>query len=193
MIYTYPKTYKNKLVSKQLEILKKAFPEVKKWKGSIDVDESIMTEGIFIIPNPKLFGTYNQAVLAVIEALKKSRSAYDYRDGKWTAQYLKQLPLKEQFWSTQEDIIVLGAQFGQKHAGTSVQDVRNSLELKELPLGIYEVGIMLLTHPERLQDFNDLFIDCPGDEYSYSGDGVFSRAPIFCFNGGLEFGAGGLV
>lgn len=189
MNYTYPKNYKNKPVTEQLKTLKAIFPEIKNTKGEIDLATEIETEGQFIIPNPKLFGTYNEAVAKVLEALKSSRTCYDWREGKWGIEYLKQLPVKEQFWSKQEDMIVISAQFGQQHAGESVKTVRESTQDNELPFGVYEVGIMLLTHPERLQSYDDLFIDCPGDEYSYSGDGVFSKAPIFNFYGGeLLFG-----
>lgn len=193
MNYTYPKNYKNKPVTEQLKTLKTLFSEVKNAKGEIDLATELEAGGQFIIPNPKLFGTYNEAVKKVLEALKSSRACYDWKEGKWGIEYLKQLPVKEQFWSKQEDMIVIGAQFGQQHAGHSVDKVRDNLKSNELPFGIYEVGIMLLTHPERLQSYNDLWIDCPGDEYSFSGDGVFSRAPFFGFYGdGLEFGTYGV-
>lgn len=182
MKYKYPKTYKNKPVTEQLKTLKALFPKVKNAKGDIDLATGIESEGQFIIPNPKLFGTYHQAVAKVLEALKSSRACYDYRDGNWGAEYLKQLPIKEQFWATQEDMTVIGGQFGQQHAGESVENVRKTLQDNELPFGIYEVAIMLLTHPERFQSNDDLWIDCSGDEYSYNGNGVFSGAPLFDFS-----------
>jgi hypothetical protein len=51
---------------------------------------------------------------------------------------------------------------------------------------------MILTHSERLQRENDLWIDCAGDEYAPGVDGVFSRTPFLGFSGGLVvFAAGG--
>ena len=43
---------------------------------------------------------------------------------------------------------------------------------------------MLLTHPERLQNYGDLGIDASGDEYSWYADGVFLFAPTFYFDDG---------
>ena len=54
----------------------------------------------------------------------------------------------------------------------------------EFGLGTFAVGIMLLTHPLRLQDCDDLWIDCAGDEFSYDADGQFVSAPCFFFDGG---------
>jgi hypothetical protein len=57
--------------------------------------------------------------------------------------------------------------------------------------GAFAVGVMLLTHPERLQHHDDLWISCAGDEYYAPHTfGGFSRAPIFGFGGGkVEFDA----
>lgn len=49
---------------------------------------------------------------------------------------------------------------------------------------------MLLTHSIRLQNLDDLWIDCPGDEYSPGAAGRFGYAPFFFFDfldGRLEF------
>lgn len=187
MKYTYPKTYKNKPLNEQWKILQKLFPELKKQKQP--TTNYAAAEGLFIIPHYKLFGTYNEAVLKCIEIIKTTHDCYDWRNGNWSADYLKQLPIKEHFWDTQDNVIALGVQFGQKHAGESVETVRAGLETNELPLGMYEVLIMLLTHPERLQSYDDLWIDCPGDEYSYNAAGVFSGSPVFRFDALLRFGA----
>ncbi|MEK7604176.1 MAG: hypothetical protein AAB461_03635, partial [Patescibacteria group bacterium] len=57
--------------------------------------------------------------------------------------------------------------------------------------GAFAIGIMLLTHPEREVQLEQLHIDCPGDEYFPDADGGFSLAPIFFFDDGrVEFGAG---
>ena len=61
----------------------------------------------------------------------------------------------------------------------------------EFGLGPYEVGAILLTHPERLVgDQNELFVDCPGAEYSPEADGEFVWAPYFYwYDGRLSFNA----
>jgi hypothetical protein len=48
---------------------------------------------------------------------------------------------------------------------------------------------MLLTHPERLQHHDDLWIDCAGDEYDYpNADGQFGDSSFSDLGG--EVGAG---
>jgi hypothetical protein len=77
------------------------------------------------------------------------------------------------------------AQFGLRHRGRSVRRAREVFNASEFGLDTFAVGIMLLTHPERLQHYDDLWIDCAGDEYDDPGDdGRFSLAPYFCFSCG---------
>ncbi len=60
----------------------------------------------------------------------------------------------------------------------------------EFGLGSLAVGSMLLTHPERLVRWEQLHIDCPGDEFAPGADGRFDHAPVFDFDGSrVGFGA----
>jgi hypothetical protein len=61
----------------------------------------------------------------------------------------------------------------------------------EFGLGAFAVGSMILTHPEREIRWEQLHIDCAGDECSEDADGVFSLAPFFFFFDGVGFDAGG--
>ena len=57
-------------------------------------------------------------------------------------------------------------------------------------LGACAIGIMVLPHPERLVQWEQLHVDCAGDEFASDADGDFSYAPLFRFDGGkVEFGA----
>lgn len=191
--YTYPRSYACKQVSAQFDILRAAFPKLPDL--NLEQETSKNGEGIFAIPHWKLIGTsYTDAVFKIMAKLKESRLTYDWRNGNWSEEYLKQLPVKETFWNSQtEGIVLISVQFGQKHAGESVQTVRGALEKNELPLGIYECLIMLLTHPERLQSYDDLWIDCPGDEFAPVGGGVFACAPRLHFSDdGVGFDAKGV-
>lgn len=186
MKYTYPKSYKVKPIKEQYQKIFELFEIKLNQIGNKSIDHLPKSEGIFVIPHWKLIGdTYNDAVLKVMEIMKASRPTYDWRSGNWTKEYLRQLPVKEKFWDKQKkEILLISAQFGVLHAGQSVQAVRSEAQSNELPFGIYECLIMLLTHPERLQGYDDLWVDCPGDEYSFAGDGAFSGAPRLCFSGG---------
>lgn len=132
-------------------------------------------DGVFLIPKWDTIGNdYNNAVIKVLEALKKDRPCYDWRKGKWTKEYLRQRTPR---------VIpeIVSAQLGKKYKGKSVSDVR-TIATSETLLGIYEMGIIILTNPGVLARYKDLWIDCGGDEYSYNGDGVFSQAPLFSFD-----------
>ena len=88
-------------------------------------------------------------------------------------------------------LLIIAAQFGLRHRGRSVRRARVVMEdtTSEVGLGAFAVGIMILTHPIRLQDYNDLWIDCAGDEFSRDGDGDFSKTPYFEFDDvRVEFG-----
>jgi hypothetical protein len=88
------------------------------------------------------------------------------------------------------DILVVAAQFGLRHRGRSVRRAREVMQPNEFGLGAFAVGIMLLTHPERLMHYDDLYVDCAGDEYAPEADGGFSSAPFFDFDDGrVEFHA----
>ena len=92
------------------------------------------------------------------------------------------------------DILIVPAQFGIAHRGKSVRRARVVIGGKGFGLGAFEVGIMLLLHPERLQHYDDLWIDCAGDEFKPGGESAFSCAPFFRFSGGvLEFDVIGVV
>lgn len=137
MKYTYPKNYKVKSVDRQLEILQSLFDFPIGTKADDPIEE-IKSEGLFAIPHWKLLGsTYNEAVSKVLETIKSSRPAYDWRSGNWSEKYLRQLPVKEAFWNAQkEEIIIISAQFGLVHAGDSVETartVRGNNTPEELP------------------------------------------------------------
>lgn len=200
--YTKPKG-----IPEQTNILRQLFP------GIGFADEKIAeqplppnAEGWFaILKWETLAPTYGEAVQKVLDAIKKTRNGkfYNYRDGQLGPQYLRQSAesaiafrkLDEK--QKDHDIFVVAAQFGLRHRGRSVRRAREVMNPCEFGLGALSVGIMLLTHPERLQHYDDLYIDCAGDEFSYGGDGQFDGAPCFgfcyCFfsrDDEVEFGVG---
>ncbi len=181
MNYQYPKNYSPKPLKDQLKTLTKHFPNLKGMKLPEEPENKL--ESIFLIPSWQLIATtYSEACRKVFEAITSTRKTYAYVN----FSNIKETDRKAAMWKDNVNCIVISAQFGEKHKGKSVKQVRNELEMtQEVPLGGYETGIMLLTHPERLQDFNDLWIDCGGDTYV---DGGSLQAPVWSFNGGeLEF------
>lgn len=136
--------------------------------------------------------TYTEALQKVLNALKATRPFVNYREGQIDDKHIREFPTKAEAFKkmkAKDGFYTLKVQMGEKFKGVSVEDARNQMTGKEFPLGAYEIGCILLTHPEILQKYEDLWIDCAGDEYSYSAAGVFPRSLYFYFGGGfLEFG-----
>ena len=153
-------------------------------------------EGWFAIPRWQSVGkTYEEALQKVLDLIKKQRgSFYNYREGRLGAKYLRQLERTakklEALGEAQKgyDILVVAAQFGLRHRGRSVRRAREVFTANEFGLGAFEIACMILTHQDRLANYDDLWIDCAGNEYAPDEDGGFSSAPCFDFGGGrVEF------
>ncbi|HUW71816.1 MAG TPA: hypothetical protein VMV66_01310 [Candidatus Humimicrobiaceae bacterium] len=198
--YGYLSGYKPKGITEQTNILRQLLP------GIGFADEKLVeqplppnAEGWFAIPKwQSVAKTYNEAVEKVLELIKKQRKGkfYNWREGKLGVQYLRQhertVKKLETLAEQQKgyDILVVAAQFGFRHRGRSVRRAREVFTANEFGLGAFEIGCILLTHPERLQHYDDLWIDCAGDEYAPDAVGGFSDAPCFYFyDGEVEFGA----
>lgn len=200
--YGYLSGYKKpKGITEQTNILRQLFP------GVGFADEKLAErevpknadDGWFAIPKwQSLAPTYGEAVQLVLNKLKETRNGafYNYREGELGPDQLRQsAKTASVFQKLAEDqngfdILVVAAQFGLRHRGRSIRRVREILLGNEFGLGAFAIGIMLLTHPERLAHYDDLWIDCAGDEFAPLADGDFSGSPVFYFGDGeLEFGA----
>lgn len=199
--YGYLSGYKKpKGITEQTNIIRQLFPGI----GFADeklADREVpknADDGWFAIPKwQSLASTYGEAVQLVLNKLKETRNGafYNYREGELGPDQLRQSAKTASVFQklTEEqsgfDILVVAAQFGLRHRGRSVRRVREILLGNEFGLGAFAVGIMLLTHPQRLNQYDDLWIDCAGDEFAPDADGGFSRSPIFRFDGDeLEWG-----
>ncbi len=195
--YTKPKS-----LVEQVGILQKLFPELG------DCDDSIFAhgekelpdgaEGYFAIPRWQKIGkTYGEALQKVLDALSKAYGGRfkNWREGQLGPNNLRQSAKSVGMWEKlgneqKGDILVVPAQFGLRHRGRSVRRAREVMRKAEFGLGAFAVGIMLLTHENRLKDLDDLWIDCAGDEFHdpQDSDAPFGHAPCFRFGDvGLEF------
>lgn len=150
---------------------------------------------------PAGFGTtYSEALQKVLDTIKQTRNGkfYNYREGQIDEKHIRQSTRTLKFFRElseaqgDPDILIVSAQFGIRHRGRSDRRAREVFLKNEFGLGAFAVGIMILTHAERLQHYDDLWIDCAGDEWSCEADGVFDRAPVFLFffrDGGVRFGS----
>ncbi len=209
--YGYLSGYKKpKDVSWQSNRLRELFPGVGFHDEKlVQADTPAGAEGQFAIPRwqtivhhlPVERQTYGEAVQIVLDELKKAYKGkfYNYRENEIGPDRLRQSAKSaaawEQIGEAQKgfDILLVPAQFGLRHRGRSVRRAREVMESNEFGLGAFAVGIMLLLHADRLKHYDDLWIDCAGDEYHdpRNSGAPFDRAPFFHFRGDrLGFGTG---
>lgn len=196
--YTYPNGYKVKGIAEQVATLRQLFPELK----DATFDESIASrplppnaEGWLAIPRwEKLGSSYGEAVdkvLATIKSKRTLRTFYNYIEGETGPEYLRQhaktVKAFQKLGDEQKghDILIVPCQFGLRHRGRSVRRAREVMNAVEFGLGAFAVGCMILTHPEREVKWEQLHVDCAGDEFSQGADGDFSSAPFFDFYDGM--------
>jgi len=130
---------------------------------------------------------YCRAVQLIHEKLAASRTFHNYREGEITADRFrmtaKTAEAMDRIMAEQKgDILIIAAQLGMRHCGRSVRCAREVFVTNEFGLGSLAVGSILLTHPEREVEWEQLHMDCPGDEFSPKAAGKFSYAPCFHFH-----------
>jgi hypothetical protein len=89
------------------------------------------------------------------------------------------------------DILIVAGQLGMRHRGRSVRRARECFDSGEFGLGALAVGSIVLTHPKRLVRWEELDMDCSGDEFDDPGaDDRFDHVPGFFrfHDGGVRFG-----
>ncbi len=203
--YGYLSGYKEpKSIAEQVAKLREFFPQ-------LDDDIDVMAaekplpehaEGYFAIPRWQAIApTYCEAfekVLALLKIAYKDNFV-NYREGALREKYLKPTAktaaMFERLYEAQSgkkikpNFLAVAAQFGIRYRGRSVRRACEVMNASEFDLDPFTVGIMLLTHPERLQDPNDLWIDCSGAEYAPEANGLFSKTSFFFFcDDKLKFG-----
>ena len=195
----YPPEYRVKAIEDQASMLRQLFPRL---AGDAAATGALVSgaplpagaEGWFLVPRwQALASTYNAAVDDVLATIARTRPASLWRSERLGRDRLRQqertFAMMEKMGGGLADLIPLAAQFGLRHRGRSIRHARESFAEREFGLGIFAVGCMLLTHPERLRQAEQLYVDCAGDEYSASDEQQFSEAPFFrVIDGRVGFG-----
>jgi hypothetical protein len=163
-------------------------------------------EGWFAIPSPvalaaKHFpgltdpaGQNCAGISLILSKIAALRKFYNYREDQITTAQLRvairTAEALAQITEVQKgDILIIAAQLGLRHRGESVRRAREKFSASEFGLGSLIVGSVTLTHPERFVRWEQLHIDCAGDEFSPGAGGDFDNAPYLYFNGGeVRFG-----
>lgn len=208
-IYTYPADYAVKTLEQQIEILAeklslsevygKVFDLARKLQGQQQL--YVSGRGAIIDGWKASFAwwtkwdKYQFAVEEILRLIAETRKLKNWREGKLSKKYLQQIERTVQFeqrlWQEQGEnpFFFYPFQSGLWHAGRSARRARVRFMDSEFGLGSFSGGEVLLTHPQREQVWEQLHIDCSGDEYAPGGDGKFVRAPFFGWgDGGLRFG-----
>jgi hypothetical protein len=187
-------------MAEQVGVLRTHFPKLPhSWGNFGEGAISPLAEGCFAIPRWQMLApVYNEALALVLEKLEHTRNGvwFNNRAGQLDAEGLRQRPdylaALNSLAAGQGDpaILCVPAQFALRHRGRSVERVRQCYGEGEFGLGAFDIAIMMLTHPERLQQEHDLFVDAPGDEFDDRASDIrFGRTPCLCFEQErLEFG-----
>jgi len=160
-------------------------------------------EGLWIIPHlewiapPECEHPYNYCVDFLLERIGWKHQLKNFHPDKTGHSYLRQYEQSLSRWNILKILQgggkltpVVPAQFGRMHKDETVDYVRKNALDNEILFGAYHVGVMLLTHPEREQIWEQLHINCPGDKFRFTGGhSHFSQAPFFAWSSNfLNFG-----
>jgi hypothetical protein len=155
----YPPTYRVRPIEAQATELRKAFPMLGGCHERLarrPLPEG--AEAWFAIPRwEALAPTYNGAVEKLLEVLAVKRKFSNRIIGKLGDKFLRQSErskLAEKILAEQQqgnDLLVVGAQMGLLHRGSSARRTRVALAGNEFSLGVFAFASILLTHPERLR------------------------------------------
>ncbi len=191
----YPQAYAPRPLPEQARLLRGTFPRLGGVLPTAPPTLPAGAEAWFLIPDwRRVAATYNTAVTDALAALGTTRSTSFARVERLGANSLRlharTAEMSQQLSALGDSgLLLVAAQFGVHHRGRSVRRSRAQFADHEFGLGAFAVAAMLLTHPERIAQFDQLYLDCAGDEYSASDEQQFSEAPYFRFlDGRLAFG-----
>jgi len=155
-------------------------------------------EGFIAMPWWKaIASTYGEAVQNLCNKVAQSRKFHNYREGKLSDAYVQLFEHTKRAFETmreaqRSDILVFPAQAGFHHIGESILYARDEFLLStdnEFGADPIMGFTILLNHPGRMSQSNEVDMDLPGVEYAPDGDGVFSESLIVGFSGAeVEFG-----
>jgi hypothetical protein len=191
--YTYPPGYAPKPLEAQIAKLRDTWPKLNPGNALIELERQPLVSGaealFAFVRFQSLAPIYNDAFAnEVLPALSQSRNGrfYNGRDGQLDSQRLRMSvrtaeAIEVLFGRQKSDILVVPMQLGMTYRGKSVRRSRELFGEGEFGLSSLMAGSVLIVHPEREVQWEQLHMDCAGDEYSPEADGRFPLAPFFIF------------
>lgn len=187
--YGYPSGWCLRALEEQLDVLRALFPELR-CEAQVPPHLPEGAEGWLLVPKPQRIGnTYHEALETVLGHLGEAQRPFcNARQGELGPQHLRLTQhsldvLDELDRCTPGDYFLLAIQSGLRHRATSVADAQARFGRAEFGLGPLEIATLLLTHPDRLGDYQHLGIDCPGCLYSPNADDDQSYSLYFIWDG----------
>jgi hypothetical protein len=194
----YGEFYSPRNFDEQVEILKNAFPEL--CSASYGIASGKVpdkAECWFAVPRWQIVAeTYPEAVRKIFSLLnQRGCRLFNYYESHLNRGEISRAEetakaIDELFASQKNDILAVPCQLGMLHCG---QSVRRALENREkngeFGLGAFEMGCIILVHPQLLSIEKDLCLFCPGDECIPEGEAdITLGVPFFCvFAGEMIF------
>ncbi len=174
--YSYPTKFGRapKPVVEQVGILRQYFPRLTSHdECAAEYRLPPMADGWFVVPYwREIADTYGDACMRLMPLIEQT---YGKTHREYTLERFGEEAQRRSQRTTEMmdalrgfqrgcDMLIFPAQFGALHGGKSARRVSEILARTEFHLGLFEVGCMLLTHPERLGHKNNHWIGCAGDE-----------------------------
>jgi hypothetical protein len=191
----YPSAYRPLGVADQLARIGPLFPRLRAGTVAAPAALPAGAEAWFVMPDwRRVAPLYNTALREALAVLARVRETSLSRLERLGPDRLRQAERSVSLGARiapvpGSDFLVVAAQFGARHAGHSIRHAREMFSADEFGLGAFALACMLLTHPERLAQPDQLYVDGAGDEYSASDETQFSEAPFFRFlDGRVGFG-----
>lgn len=139
---------------------------------------------------------YGEALEVVFSALRevKHGNFHNSREMQLGPYYLTQIATTKHIFDRyskeqmHHGILVIPIQLGMRFCGISSDTVKTMFCSTEGGIDSFTTSIILLTHLNRLQNNDDLWISCPGDRYVCHAGGTLVHTPIFRhFNNQIDY------
>lgn len=163
----YPDEYRVKSIEEQLAILEERF-DIPRYAVTTLGELPKKAEGHFILLKEGFFAeNYTTACLRVLKKLSESMSVDLPNSEKIISQTKRTEKTKKVLSSIAKQqggpLFIIPAQTGLLYQSVTPADAIEHFSKYEFGLGLLEGLCILITHPERLNSFHSLGIDCAGD------------------------------
>lgn len=155
------------------------------------------SEGLIAMPWWEVLApTYGEAIQALCKKIAQSRKFYNNYEEQLSDRYVQLFEhtkhaLETMHNAQKSDILVFPAQAGLQHKGESILYARDEFLLSSDGEfgGDPIMGLtILLNHPGRMNQFNEVGMDFPGVEYAPVGVSVFSESlSVYFFDARVRF------